>query len=152
MGPRGSEMVCDAAPSRPLPARQPLFRGARVGFYPVPTRAEMACEINQPLPAAAPPRHPPVEALKVEIQDEPFPNLDGEAASICSNAHCASSAPYNSGRDSLTVADVRNEARRGLVCHHPPSCQINLCPAWLFPGSRLARGIASITGCLTLGL
>ena len=40
----------------------------------------MACEVDEPLPTAAPPWHPAIEAPVAKFYDEPFSDLDREAA------------------------------------------------------------------------
>ena len=39
----------------------------------------MAREVDEPLPTAAPPWHPPIEAPAAKFYDEPFSDLDREA-------------------------------------------------------------------------
>jgi hypothetical protein len=73
-------MVCWAAPSRtPAGASAPISR-SRLGLDPVPTGTEMAREVDEPLPTAAPPRHPHIEAPVAKFYDEPFSDLDRKAA------------------------------------------------------------------------
>jgi len=71
------ELLTDSLEPRPL-GKSGLALGPRVN--PVPTGANPACEVDIPPPPAATPRHSPIEAPKINIQDEPFPDLDGEGA------------------------------------------------------------------------
>ena len=52
----------------------------RVAFDLGPTGTEMAREVDEPLPPTATPRHPPIKASVAKFYDEPFSDLDREAA------------------------------------------------------------------------
>jgi len=88
--------VCDYGLSRPLPARHPQsspFSGSRVVFDPAATGTEITREVDEPLPTAAPPWHPPIEAPVAKFYDEPFSELDREAAEVCFKVHCVLPSP-----------------------------------------------------------